>query len=190
MNPTQNHKFITKSPVFLEKSLLKTVPKRSLSPYLQRKIHEKSRDLFKSPRNSQNFELSPRNIQEKSALPYFLPAVFKKDEAFLRKMYEKQVNSLIISQKNRAFSPNSAKISWFSEKISRLVAKNQQKIDEHGRITKEIKEIHQKSGEKTGKLGKIPAKSYEIRELEEKFKKLARKTKETSPKARKTREIH
>lgn len=169
------------SPRFLEKSLLKTVPKRSLSPFLQRKIRETSANLCRNPLKCQ---FSQRVLCEKSAVPYFLPAVFKKDEGFLRKTLEKQMKDLVVSQKNRSFSPNSAKISCFSEKISRLIAKNQQKIDARKEI---IAKIVKKIEENSQNCAKPREKSYEICELELKFKKLARKT---SPKASKLKEIH
>lgn len=158
-------------PLLIEKEIKKEIPKRSLSPYLTRKIHDSSFKISResSPKTSRQ----EKTILNQNPLYFCLPALLNKEKISIKNQYEKEMNFLKESSQKDPIQKNAVKIIFTKEKISRIISKNQRIIEKNKNFDTNFKEIA--TNKYRQNLGKFSCKEYEILELEKTFKNLSKK---------------
>ena len=162
---------LRKSPIFchfspesIEKNVISFLPKRSLSPYLYRKIQDNSLTIFQRDRSP-----SKQDIASKSKLPFIFPDKNRVVNAY-KKEYELEVVNVLKNVENAKYKRFTYKITHFKEKLDRLISQNACKIKENQALQLKLKEKAE-NNKKTYRshIG------YEVNEIDRSFKTLIRK---------------
>ena len=158
------------TPKVIENTIKKNLTKRSLSPFLLRKIHDNSFIIY-------NRDLSPSQMHQKDTalenqckLPFIFPN--KKPDNPL-KTFQKEFKNMLDEANHRKMQKIDLKIMNFSEQMERLIAQSQKTTRDQTKLTERIIE---KANEKhEGKMGIFYMKKFEVKEIEGEFRRLARK---------------
>ena len=161
------------SPKLIEGKILRNFSKRSLSPYLQRKIQDNSYVIYhreQSP-SVQNQEQNALNNLNK--LPFIFP---NKEGNKAKNLCKKEMKALIGAENQKQFKRFDMQINNFEEKIERLIALSKRNEREHKIISQKVKEkVNRKENSSLGRAVKMAKENYEINEISKEFKRLVRK---------------
>lgn len=159
------------TPKLIETTIKFNVARRSLSPFLQRKIHEKSFLIY-------NRDLSPSQANQKDQAvtnQYKLPFIFPNRPSNTNPLQTYQENlKLLLNEANKKKKEKvDLRIMNFTEKIGRLIDKSHKTDREREKLTERLTAKASEKHERN--MGQGFVKEYDVRTLEKDFEKLALK---------------
>ena len=157
------------TPKLIETTIKFNVARRSLSPFLQRKIHEKSFIIY-------NRDLSPSEANQKDQAvtkQYTLPFIFpnKPSNTNPLQIYKKNLKVLLNEANKKKKEKIDLRIMNFTEKIGRLIDKSHKTSREREKLTERLTAKASEKYERNKGQGFV--KEFQVKTLEKEFQKLA-----------------